>query len=52
MFKGLVPRLFTRGPQFGVTLLSYEVLQSLIIGEVNSERRFDERKKEEETTKT
>jgi len=27
-FKGVVPRIFRSSPQFGVTLLSYEVLQS------------------------
>lgn len=29
-FKGVVPRVFRSSPQFGVTLLSYELLQQLV----------------------
>ncbi|KAL6057504.1 Calcium-binding mitochondrial carrier protein Aralar1 [Balamuthia mandrillaris] len=36
-WKGTIPRLFTRGPQFGVTLLTYEALQKLFLGSVQSD---------------
>eukprot|EP00010_Vexillifera_abyssalis_P006490 CAMPEP_0201545624 /NCGR_PEP_ID=MMETSP0173_2-20130828/2078_1 /ASSEMBLY_ACC=CAM_ASM_000268 /TAXON_ID=218659 /ORGANISM="Vexillifera sp., Strain DIVA3 564/2" /LENGTH=318 /DNA_ID=CAMNT_0047954067 /DNA_START=41 /DNA_END=997 /DNA_ORIENTATION=- len=34
---GLPARILTRGPQFGITLLCYEMLQSLFMGGIESE---------------
>ncbi len=31
-FKGVMPRVFRSGPQFGVTLLTYEMLQEFFAG--------------------